>query len=152
MNTFAGVTCAVAVSTLGALLGFPDLALSQPRAKERVPEIEDRLLRQLQTEGVGNRFHIKELKPRCYSKVVLRFTKSEGKILGEFDEDVFGFAECAVGIYRYAGEVRMGPYTFIGEGDKANRLTFAAIDSGYVYLRGKGKVVLPDGRTVSLGR
>ncbi len=153
MSAFAGVACAVVVvSTLGGLFGFPDLALSQTRGKESVPEIEDRLLRQLQTEGVGPRFHIKEIKPRCYSRTVLRYTKSKDQMRGEFDEDRFGLAECAVGIYRYAGEVKMGPYTFIGEGDKTNRLTFAFIDSGYVYLRGKGKVVLPDGRTVSLGR
>lgn len=70
---------------------------------------------------------------------------------GEFDEDRFG-DECAIGIYGYDGEVDMGRYKFIGEGGKQNRLTFVLVDVGYVYLRGKGKVVFPDGRIVVLGR
>ncbi len=55
-------------------------------------------------------------------------------------------------IHRYDGRVeREDGYTFIGEGDKWNRLTFAVLDTGYVYVRGIGRVVLPDGKEVTLG-
>lgn len=134
-----------------ALLAAPDLAQSQSQPQDSVPAIEDKLLQQLKTAGIGNRFHIKEIKPRCFSKIVLRYTKTKDAMRGEFDEDRFAMDECAIGIYRYDGEVKMGPYTFIGEGDKTNRLTFVFLDVGYVYLRGKGKVLLPNGQTVALG-
>jgi hypothetical protein len=48
--------------------------------------------------------------------------------------------------------IRMHGYTFVGEGDILNRLTFVVIkDVGYVYLRGKGKVISPEGVTTKLG-
>jgi len=151
MNGLARVSyAAAAAAVVGLVISASNSAQSQPRVKDHVPDIEDRLLRQLQTEGVGNRLHIKEIRPRCFSKIVLRYTKTRDAMRGEFGEDRFG-DECAVGIYRYDGAVDMGKYTFIGEGGQQNRLTFALVDIGYVYLRGKGKVVFPDGRTVSLG-
>lgn len=57
-------------------------------------------------------------------------------------------------IHRFLGEIEFKlnrVYTFIGEGDKLNRLTFVMVDRiGYVYLRGKGRVML-DGKEVKLG-
>ncbi len=63
-------------------------------------------------------------------------------------------------IHRFAGEVRLGGGlggeglpTVIGEGGKGDRLTFVLLEGvGYVYLRGKGKVVYPDGKIVKLGK
>jgi ankyrin repeat protein len=46
-------------------------------------------------------------------------------------------------IHRFARTVKVGNYTFIGEGDRENRLTFLLLDEGYVYLRGKGRVIPP---------
>jgi hypothetical protein len=44
-----------------------------------------------------------------------------------------------------------GP-TFIGNGDELNLLTFVRMENeGFVYLRGNGKVVLPDGKEILLG-
>jgi len=55
-------------------------------------------------------------------------------------------------IHRYNGKVVLeNGYRFIGEGDKYNRLTFSLFDEGYVYLRGKGKVILPNGKIIKLG-
>lgn len=54
-------------------------------------------------------------------------------------------------VHRYQGEVRLRDFTLVGDGDWSNRLTFAVIeDVGYVFLRGKGRVEMPDGRTISL--
>ncbi|RJQ51373.1 MAG: hypothetical protein C4526_10335 [Nitrospiraceae bacterium] len=55
-------------------------------------------------------------------------------------------------IHEIYGSVRIGNYNFLNEGDKSDRLNFGIIESyGYVYLRGKGKVILPDGTEVKLG-
>lgn len=59
-------------------------------------------------------------------------------------------------IHRFVGRVQMmAPgnvsVTFVGEGGASERLTFARLaDIGYVHLRGRGQVVMPDGSTVSL--
>jgi hypothetical protein len=59
-------------------------------------------------------------------------------------------------VTRYAGEIPcdlMGVHSFVGEGDKYHRLTFAVVRHvGFVYLRGQGKVVFSDGKEVSLGK
>ncbi|MFC1653134.1 ankyrin repeat domain-containing protein [Planctomycetota bacterium] len=58
-------------------------------------------------------------------------------------------------IHRFHGEVKFDNVklpAFIGDGNNSNRLTFLLLkDTGYVYMRGKGRVVFPDGRTVELG-
>jgi hypothetical protein len=55
-------------------------------------------------------------------------------------------------IHRFDGRVRMGDYVFINRGGPTNRLTFGLLKGkGYVYLRGKGVVVLKEGKEVELG-
>ena len=55
-------------------------------------------------------------------------------------------------IHRIFGTLVSGEYKFISEDDKFNRLTFAVIrDRGYVYLRGRGKVISADGSETLLG-
>jgi len=58
-------------------------------------------------------------------------------------------------IQRFAGKVSCGlpgGYTFTGEGDDLNLLTFGMLKGvGYVHLRGKGKVIMQDGKEVKLG-
>lgn len=52
-------------------------------------------------------------------------------------------------VHRFFGRIQVGDYTFIGEGDKSERLTFALLKGvGYVYLRGKGKLLLKSGEEV----
>lgn len=61
-------------------------------------------------------------------------------------------------IHRYAGTVSMRGAAetmviFSGDGGPSDRLTFASIAGvGYVYLRGQGRVRLPDGTEVGLPR
>jgi hypothetical protein len=55
-------------------------------------------------------------------------------------------------VHRIMGRVVMGQYSFLSEGPKTARLTFGVVrNAGYVYLRGKGTVALPDGTSVKLG-
>lgn len=54
-------------------------------------------------------------------------------------------------VHRLIGEIAIGNWTFFGEKDVARPLTFVLTKEGYVYLRGKGKVRLPNGTTVQLG-
>jgi hypothetical protein len=62
---------------------------------------------------------------------------------------------------RFSGKVAIGKYVFVGEGDRSNLLTFLKFDlkgksvraySKLVYVRGKGKVILPDGKVIKLGQ
>ena len=78
----------------------------------------------------------------------------------EFDGDnpLFGYSEEGLdfpmgieSIHRYKGEFYFKGYTFIGEGDKDERLTFCILDVGYVYLRGKGIVRTKDGKERRFG-
>jgi hypothetical protein len=55
-------------------------------------------------------------------------------------------------VHRIRGKVTMGEYTFLSEGDQLNRLTFGIVkDIGYVYVRGRGAVTLPNGEKIELG-
>jgi hypothetical protein len=85
----------------------------------------------------------------------------------EFEEDTFfvsadeafeqGSADFSTLIYgqgsihRFDGKVKRDGYTFLGEGQKFDRLTFVLIDQGYVYVRGKGRVISPEGKEAKLG-
>lgn len=71
-------------------------------------------------------------------------------------------------VFRFSGKVTFGSYTFIGEGDRTQRLSFTKVGpksialkfaqgatwtcyTEFAYVRGLGKVILPDGREVKLG-
>lgn len=70
-------------------------------------------------------------------------------------------------IFRFKGEVKFDGYTFKGEGDETERLTFTKMFpkslrlnfdnntftsyAAFVYVRGRGKILFPDGKEVKLG-
>jgi hypothetical protein len=54
-------------------------------------------------------------------------------------------------LHRYDGKINCAGYTFVGEGDEKNRLTFVVLERSYVYIRGKGRVILPNGQEIKLG-
>ncbi|MBI4708342.1 MAG: ankyrin repeat domain-containing protein [Candidatus Omnitrophica bacterium] len=55
-------------------------------------------------------------------------------------------------VHEIFDNVKMGQYIFINEGGEFCRLTFGIIEPyGYVYLIGKGKIILPDGTEIKLG-
>lgn len=93
---------------------------------------------------------------------VLRvYLRGKVGLVTEFREDVLerDFTGSCVApardgaIHRFMGRVRIGPYVFESQGDQRNRLTFALIkDIGYVYIRGMGRVILPDGAERVFGK
>jgi hypothetical protein len=143
-----------------------------PTTESGVPQVEQKVIQEIKDKGAGNRFVIKEIKPaKSDSTVSLTLTgywKQQGpmrfydrNVLAEFpgDNPLFGISGSDIipamgngSVHRFDGELKMFGYTFIGEGDRLNRLTFAILDGvGYVYLRGKGRVLAKDGKEYKLG-
>lgn len=137
-------------------------------SKEDVVEIEQDLIGAIESEGAGDRFVIDDpiLKGNeSLAEGGLTFTEgSEGgpQLSTEFPGDVMPFPNVyGQKIWRFRGRIDLNlqdesgeiyVYTFFGEGDDLNLLTFGRFpDIGFVYLRGVGKVILLDGQEVRLG-
>ncbi len=136
-----------------------------------IPKLESTIINEiLISKGTGNRFLIKEIMPRPglpgsltikgtgkgYMELSMEFPRDQIPISIGMGGGGSNLPLASGSIHRFAGEeVKFevdGVYAFVGEGDKLNRLTFGLIkDSGYVYLRGKGKVILKDGKKIALG-
>jgi outer membrane protein assembly factor BamD (BamD/ComL family) len=54
-------------------------------------------------------------------------------------------------IHRLVGEIKIGKYVFVGENDVLYPFTFLLQPDGYVYLRGKGKVIDVEGKEIKFG-
>jgi hypothetical protein len=54
-------------------------------------------------------------------------------------------------IHRLVGEIKIGKYIFVGENDVLYPFTFLLQPEGYVYLRGKGKLINVDGKEIRFG-
>jgi len=130
-----------------------------------LPRLEQALVQEIQNKGVGERFFIKEIMPQGGlpgSMTLVQTGKGRLNAQMEFPGDAmpivnnqpFAFGNFC--LHRFKGRVELDIkgdiYTFISEDNKLNRLTFVMVPSiGYVYLRGKGRVILKDGREVKLG-
>lgn len=136
------------------------------RASEILPKLESQLLEEVKAQGKRNRFVVKEIVPLSgfsSGRVTMTGIGKEGVANVEGDlELTVGVSGGQVGlsmpwgkdsIHRFVGKVEITPkYTFIGEGDDSHRLTFGLLEGvGYVYLRGKGRVVSKQGKEVKLG-
>jgi len=64
----------------------------------------------------------------------------ENRVIGT----IIGFDKGS--IYRIDGQVNLDNYVFIGEGDHLSRLTFVVHEAGLTYVRGHGRVQLPNGK------
>lgn len=150
-----------------------------PKTAEEVPAVEAALVRELKNQGAAKRFAIPELLPTAEAaegglvfsegadgtiKVSTEFTgdllliggglaftlQEPLELHGEISlqEDVYN-----VRIHRFRGKVPIASgYVFVGEGDDLNLLTFARISNvGYLYLRGQGQVILPNGEAIKFG-
>ena len=140
-----------------------------------IPKLEHMIIEEIIAKGVKNRFVIKKITPAIddspYS-FTIESTKKGQILRTEFPGDkipMFLSPHPALGImlkpvimftpgsiHRFVGKVNLEIdgqiYSFIGEGDKLHRLTFGIIKNiGYVYLRGKGRVILKNGKEVKLG-
>jgi hypothetical protein len=130
-----------------------------PTTVEDVRELENSLLKTILAEGVGTRLVIEEIKPdRPIKEGGLTIKGSGGSVImsNVFPGDLTPPDDfLSAQIWRFSGDIQHGnnnEFTFIGEGDTFNLLTFAQIpDIGFVYLRGKGRVVFPDKTEIRLG-
>lgn len=135
---------------------------------DSIPRLERMLVDKILSEGVGSRFVISPITPTHDQRGSLSIRNitigGEKLIQGEleFPGDVIPVVnmrpsqwgnEC---VHRFIDTVKLSydniNYTFVGEGDKSSRLTFVLLKNlGYVYLRGKGRVILNDNKQVMLG-
>jgi hypothetical protein len=131
---------------------------------ENIPEIESSLVKRIRTQGPGSRFVIPGFDPRLPNGP---FTLKDGTLWRtpggettlnnseEFPGDdvvTLSYSERKPSIHRFQGTVKLGRHVFVGEGEARERLTFAYIPPyGYIYLRGKGRVILDGGKEVKLG-
>ncbi|MFW6129340.1 MAG: SPOR domain-containing protein, partial [Candidatus Aminicenantaceae bacterium] len=135
-----------------------------------VPRIEKKLIEEIKKQGPENRFMIKEFNPQAKippSRVTIKQHSTDSiSAKTEFPDDTVANYDKSnksiwgkESIHRFEGRVELKveapdgtykTYTFIGEGSKLNRLTFLLTEQGYVYMRGKGKVVLPNGTQIFL--
>lgn len=152
-------TAKTPVQIEGLLKTHPDVAESI------LPKLEQAILQEIRNKGVGDRFFIKEIMPQGGlpgSMTLVQTGKGSLSVQMEFPGDAmpivnnqpFAFGNFC--LHRFKGRVELDMegniYTFISEDHKLNRLTFAMVPRiGYVYLRGKGRVILKDGKEVKLG-
>jgi len=150
-----------------------------PTSVEDVPNVEKIIIDSLDSEEISNRFNIPDLMPNAgvIEGGIVMSEGIDGKsvLTTEFPGDIvnlgygigvtlnepmqlegvisFEYDAYNVTIHRFRGKVPISEgYTFIGEGDDLNLLTFVRIpDVGYIYLRGIGQVIFPNGDVVKLG-
>jgi hypothetical protein len=144
----------------------PTDTLPIPLSKDDVTAIEKKLFEIITREGVGNRFVIKDSVLTGNNLVEGGLTFSEGaggatEISTEFPGDVMPFPNVyGQQVWRFRGKVSIDlqktsgeiyTYKFIGESNDLNLLTFGRfLDIGFVYLRGNGTVIFPDGKEVKI--
>jgi hypothetical protein len=137
------------------------------RALEIIPRLEAQALKEVKAQRGPGRFRIKEIAPLAdyrSGQVTLTGIGDSGDAEVSGDLEIGLKADGSGGsinipwgkdsIHRFVGkvEIKGTGYTFIGEGDESHRLTFALVDGvGYVYLRGKGKVIGKEGKEIKLG-
>lgn len=139
----------------------PNCKMSK-KINEVVSLFEVYLIDEIKNKKVNPKFSIREIQPKGKSgSLTLKGTglSSMVSMEMEFPKDVIpvsmGFSSIPFGeksIHRFNGTVKLNGYTFINEGSKLNRLTFAVLkNTGYTYIRGKGRVLMKDGREIKLG-
>lgn len=137
--------------------------------EELVPRIEKKIVETILATGPGERLVIDEVRAEkdglACSLTVVKATNGMVKFETDFPTDSINFGASQFGatpsylgngsVHRYRGKVNapVGEITqFVSGDDRANLLTFAVIDGfGYVYVRGKGKLIKQDGQEIVLG-
>lgn len=131
-----------------------------------------KMVDEIKNKRIENRFIINELQPQRSSQKVplfLQLTQLEdppnsiyirfnrGRLVLAFSTVPSPEVEQRIdnkiedkAILLFEGRIQLYGYTFISEGE--NGLAFTAIEKmGWVYLHGKGKVILKNGKEVKLG-
>lgn len=140
--------------------------------EKTVIQLENEAVLSIEQEGIGRRFTVEEFGPRSHvgpSRVTLSQNDPDSiSVDTEYPEDVIARKGNTVpdiwgrgSIHRFQGRVELKVesesdktkrFVFVGEGEKGNRLTFWVGDNSYVYLRGKGRVIMPSGTRIVLPR
>lgn len=150
--------------------------------KDIVPRLETTGVTELKSKPDAKRFSIKEIVPKPRSVTgslsISENGPSEFLYFTEYPQDRTTFATGSFAtiesnvkdvlsskavplgdgsIHRFAGgrqkTLKVANYTFVNEGKEHHRLTFCLLKGqGYVYLRGKGLVIAPDGKETKLGQ
>lgn len=142
--------------------------------------LEDAQIQQIETEGIGGCFIISDILPETDTGIVCSFTIKTGTnpenwlLKTVYSKDTIpmkmsqgplaGAVITGTGSYftpagdisslksgsvlRFEGKVLLKGFTF--EGDEQDPLTFILLEKGLVYVTGKGKVTLKDGRLIAL--
>lgn len=143
---------------------FEELLTSQPDMVEFIlPKLERKIVDDIIENGVGSRLVVSGIKTETASPSSVTISDDGGVWKLEMEQpsdrilqinmrpSIFGSGS----IHRFSGEVKYDNIklpSFVGTGDERNRLTFLLLkDTGYVYMRGKGRLVFPHGQTVELG-
>jgi hypothetical protein len=148
---------------------MPATPLPVPLSKEEVVELENAIMADIDLRGVGNRLVISDpiLAGENMDLAIGGLTFGEGadgttNLSTEFPGDVLPIPNMySQNVWRFRGRVSLDlqdeageiyTFVFVGEGDDLNLLTFGRFPaSGFVYLRGVGKVILPSGEEVLVG-
>lgn len=160
---------AVMVAFINDHLDIAKLLNSQPTLKkpslQQIVYEEKAIVREILSNGVGDRLVIPGVFTSNASPSAATLSSpgegsafwstmelpSDGIPIINSQPDIFGYKS----IHRFDGEFKFEKNnlpTFIGKGSIENRLTFVLVkDIGYVYVRGFGEVIFPDGRKVKLG-
>ena len=117
-----------------------------------VPRIEAIGTAEIRRDSPGTRFVITEIQPDegPPASVTVESAGAGGvKLTPEFPGDGSSAAFTDGSVHRFVGTIPFANLlTLYGDGDRNHRLTFAVIaEYGMVYLRGRGRVVLENGRS-----
>lgn len=147
-----------------SLLLLNNAAAQESPSRAEVEAEERSIVRKITTNGAGSRLVIPGVATKNVPPSALTIKSATAlywSLEMELPSDTIYVRNMKPSIYgngsihRFDGEVRFDnakKAVVVGEGDERNRLTFVLLsDIGYIYVRGEGKVVFPDGRTVELG-
>jgi hypothetical protein len=138
------------------------------KVEELVPKIEKMIIKNILANGPGERFVIRKVRadkndPACSATIMKSSASGMLKFKNEFPTDqlLFSLAGSPIlsgngSVHRYKGRVNVilgDDFTHVVSKDnKAYRLTFAVVAGyGYIYVRGKGKLIKRDGSEIRLG-
>lgn len=177
MKNFKNLVLAILMVSL-CINGINILQADEP--EDVKAKLEDTQIQQIQSKGIGNSFIITEILPESNTGIVCSFTIKTGSnpenwlLKTVYPKDTIpmkmsqgplaGAVVTGTGSYftkagdisvlktgsvlRFEGKVSLKGFTF--EGDEQDPLTFIMLEDGLVYVAGKGKVTLRDGKSVTL--
>ena len=137
---------------------------------EAIVQAETSIISQIQKNGPGGRFAISSIVPSTKipglenERLCFMGDEKQGVRIGGLYPGDGGVTMRVVvadgkqltlpgGVWRFIGKVGIGNHVFEGENEAGHVLTFfLTAEHGLVYVRGAGKVTLPSGQVLNLGK